>query len=795
MAIITSTQSIPGYQICSLLYSGTRTLVYRALRESDSAPVVVKLLSSSFPTFNELVQFRNQYIVTKNLNIPGIIRPISLDVYGNGYILVMEDTGGISLQEYIKTTNISLIDFLEIAIQLTDTLRDLHQNCIIHKDIKPANILIQSESQQVKLIDFSIASLLPKETQEIINPNVLEGTLAYIAPEQTGRMNRGIDYRSDFYSLGITFYELITGQLPFNSNSAMEWVHSHIAQQAALISDIKPEIPQTISNIVGKLIAKNAEDRYQTTLGLKHDLEKCLNQIKDVGKIADFQVGERDLCERFLIPEKLLNEFETISAITHSSIAKITHSSTKNTTSISNLLDLQSVIEAAQVISGNIQLDDLVTNLTQIILENSGAKKSVLILPGEENTWKVRAITILEHENKRIQTAQVEELIDNCDDIPRKIINYVKNTSETLIINNCQTDLSGLIGEYILKHQPKSLLCTPILRHGEIIGILYLENKLVSGVFSQERLLVINLLSSQAAISLENAHLYKKSQQALQDLQQAQIQIVQSEKMSALGNLVAGVAHEMNNPLGFISATIKQIKPSFEDVTTHLQLYQQSFLNPGDAITEHAEEIDLDYTLSDVPKMIDGIKIACDRLQNISTSLRTFSRADRDYKVKFNIHDGIDSTILILKHRLKANEQRPAIEVTTEYGDLSQFECFPGQLNQVFMNILANAIDALDEFSIGRRFEELKANPNKINIKTSSKNKQVIISITDNGKGMSKDIQQRIFDHLFTTKLVGKGTGLGLAIAKQIIEENHGGKLSCNSTLGKGTEFIITIPI
>jgi signal transduction histidine kinase len=283
--------------------------------------------------------------------------------------------------------------------------------------------------------------------------------------------------------------------------------------------------------------------------------------------------------------------------------------------------------------------------------------------------------------------------------------------------------------------------------------------------------------------------------QALKALQNTQLQLVQSEKMSALGNLVAGVAHEMNNPLGFISASLKQAKPTISDVVKHLKLYQESLPNPGDEIIEHSEEIDLDYSLEDLPKMIDSMVMACDRLKNISTSLRTFSRADKDYPVPFNVHEGIDSTILILKHRLKANEQRPAIEVTINHANLPQIDCFPGQLNQVFMNILANAIDALEESNTGRSFAEIQTNLNRITITTSIENKAVRIAIADNGKGMSELVKQNIFDHLFTTKAVGKGTGLGLAIARQIVESTHGGKLSCDSALGKGTEFIIEIPL
>lgn len=294
------------------------------------------------------------------------------------------------------------------------------------------------------------------------------------------------------------------------------------------------------------------------------------------------------------------------------------------------------------------------------------------------------------------------------------------------------------------------------------------------------------------------AAVIKKSQEletALEELKQAQLQIIQSEKMSALGNLVSGVGHEMNNPLGFISASLQQAKPTIADIIEHLQLYQESLTNKSDEIIDHAEEIDLDYILEDLPKIIDSMTIACDRLKNISTSLRTFSRADKDYKVPFNIHEGIDSTLLILKHRLKANEKRPAIEVITNYGKLPKIDCFPGQLNQVFMNILANAIDALDESNAGLNLAEIELNNNQIIITTSVENQRVKISIADNGPGMNEEVKAKIFDHLFTTKDVGKGTGLGLAIASQIIEQKHGGNLYVTSTPGEGTEFTIILPL
>ena len=194
--------------------------------------------------------------------------------------------------------------------------------------------------------------------------------------------------------------------------------------------------------------------------------------------------------------------------------------------------------------------------------------------------------------------------------------------------------------------------------------------------------------------------------------------------------------------------------------------------------------------------LIRAMKDGGDRITSISKSLRTFSRADTDQKQKFNLHEGIDSTILILRHRLKANESRPAIEVVTEYGQIPAIDCFPGQLNQVFMNLLANAIDALEESSQGSSFEEIEANPNRITVRIGLEgDRHILITIADNGAGMTEEVKQKIFDHLFTTKAVGKGTGLGLAIARQIVVETHGGTIEVNSHQGKGTEFAIVLPV
>ena len=290
----------------------------------------------------------------------------------------------------------------------------------------------------------------------------------------------------------------------------------------------------------------------------------------------------------------------------------------------------------------------------------------------------------------------------------------------------------------------------------------------------------------QAEINLEHT---------LATLQETQIQLIQNEKMSALGNLVAGVAHEINNPLGFLGGSINNTKDQVRELLEHLSLYQQHYPNPAAPIQENAKNIDLEFSIEDLPKLLNSMQGAIDRIQNISNSLRTFARADSDSQVFCNIHDSINSTILILKYRLKADEHRPEIKVIKNYGDLPKLECFPGQLNQVFMNILANAIDVFDEMIQTRSFAEIQANPQQITIRTEIISNHVKISIRDNGLGMNEDVKAKIFDHLFTTKTVGKGTGLGLAIAHQIVVEKHGGAIEVNSTLGQGTEFTIILPV
>ena len=297
-----------GYRIITKIYESANSLVYRAIRDRDNKPFVLKILKQDYPDPSELTRYKQEYELTRSLNLDGAIETYDLQRYQNTLLMILEDFGGESLKIAIAKRKFTLEEFLIVSLKIVECLGNIHSAKVIHKDINPSNIVYNHKTKQLKIIDFGISTVLCQENLRIHNFNHLVGTLAYISPEQTGRMNRSLDYRTDFYSLGITLYELLTGQLPFPAKATMELVHCHIAQQPVsphLLAEKEQYYPKAIADIIMKLMAKTPEERYQSVRGIQADLKICLRHLQASEQIPEITIAQQDISNKFQIPQKL----------------------------------------------------------------------------------------------------------------------------------------------------------------------------------------------------------------------------------------------------------------------------------------------------------------------------------------------------------------------------------------------------------------------------------------------------------------------------------------------------------
>jgi len=361
----------------------------------------------------------------------------------------------------------------------------------------------------------------------------------------------------------------------------------------------------------------------------------------------------------------------------------------------------------------------------------------------------------------------------------------------------------------------KSMLALPLQTYTGEIGVVSCLHYAMPRCWGSREVELLQAVTDQLAIAIDQADLYTQAQdaarqaqeqtrqlqQTLDQLRETQTQLIHTEKMSSLGQLIAGIAHEINNPINFINGNLLHASNYLQDILSLLQLYQKQYPNPTNAIEARSADVDLEFLMDDFPKMLSSMKIGADRIRQIVLSLRNFSRLDEAEMKPVNLHDGIDNTLLILNHRWKPNGRNPGVQIVKDYGKLPMVDCYAGELNQVFMNVISNAIDALQQPNPLCSFDEEEAAPPTITIHTEAIHKtddipsHVGLRITDNGPGISETVKSRLFDPFFTTKPVGQGTGLGLSIAYQIVVERHKGILQCHSEPGQGAEFYIEIPI
>ncbi len=345
-----------------------------------------------------------------------------------------------------------------------------------------------------------------------------------------------------------------------------------------------------------------------------------------------------------------------------------------------------------------------------------------------------------------------------------------------------------------------SLLCVPLTVQSRSLGLMVVVHN--PGIaYTAEHLKLLTLFAVQTAIAIDKALLYQQSrhtalsaqkqaqqlQDTLEELQQAQAQLVQSEKMSSLGQMVAGIAHEINNPVNFINGNLDHARTYTQDLLELIHLYRQQYPQASLDIETLIEDIDLDFLEQDLPKLMASMKMGIERIQEIVLSLKNFSRIDRDRPQLADIHAGLNSTLLILNHRIKAKGDRPEVTIHCDYQDLPDIECYPGQLNQVFINTVANAIDAMEEAQIEQPTLWIRTQLHD--------DRWAVVEIADNGPGISDEVRSQIYNPFFTTKALGKGTGLGLAISHQVVVDKHYGRLLCQSRPGGGTQFSIWIPL
>lgn len=603
------------------------------------------------------------------------------------------------------------------------------------------------------------AELILKQQQEFLQ-KVIDTIPSWIfVKDWAGKFVMANQALADAY--GTSPLDLI-GKKDSDFNPNLEEVEKYIRQDREVMTTLQEKfIPEeTVTNRSGKvfwaqtvkrpLLSADGTDRYTliavTDITRRKHVEEALRQ-------SETQL--RQQVQR----EKLLNCL---------------------TNQIRNSLDFNTILErAVQEIQQLLQIDR-----THFAWYHPEAA---------EPYWEV----VKEARNPAIPDGTGCYLASQIGSLPEKIFNQ-----EMLRVDDIEMSNDLVWQEFVRSLGFASVLVMPMQSLNGALGAIICSHSQVRPWCDSE-VELLQLVMAQLAIALNQAELYTQSlskaeelERSLHKLKATQAQLVQTEKISSLGQLVAGVAHEVNNPVSFLSGNLHYAIQYVSDLLSHLQLYQQHLPDLPVKIQEHAEEIDLEFLALDLPKMLSSMMIGTDRIRDIMLSLRNFSRVDEAGAKPFNIYEGLDSTLMILQHRLKQQSLRPAIQIVKEYGDLPLVECYPGQLNQVFMNILANAIDAFDEYNEHLTYAEIEQNPNVIQIYTSVLDEcQVAIRIKDNGPGIRQELIPQLFEPFFTTKSVGKGTGLGLSISYQIITEIHKGQLKCHSELGKGTEFVIEIPI
>jgi histidine kinase len=732
---------------------------------------------------------------------------------------------GIDLQTTISEMSLCLQfankikhDFVNdtlLAIKLA--ILDLLENELDRKVIQSLEANFLAQCQQKKNL-FALGIYYICKSQSFFLKNQVDNALNYMKlSEKSLQSMVGFTTSSEYYF----YFSLILANL-FSTTDGDEKVKSleqiqKNQQQMKIWADNCPEnflhryllVEAETARITGKDL--EAIDLYDRAIESAREQEFIQIEALALELAAKFWLnkGKQEIFKLYIIKayqcyvrwgaiakvKQLEAQYSYVSFKTLVSISKDSTITTTSTSINASLtFDMLTVVKASQALSGEIVLERLLKKLMHLVRENAGAQK-VFFLSKKNNQLFLEGFLSEYSEEIGCQSKSIHD----CDILPKNLITYVQRTHTPLVLDNASQNQQFNSDPYIATHQPKSILVLPILYQSNIVGILYLENNLIKGAFTHDRVEVLHILAAQAAISLENANFYntletrvaqrtEELQNTLEELRRTQLQMIQSEKMSSLGQLVAGIAHEINNPINFIYGNLTHISEYSQSLLTLLDI---SLENPSSlvAVLEKAEEIDLEYLRADLPKLLTSLRTGASRIRDIVQSLRNFSRLDEAAIKSVDLHQGIDNTLMILSSKLEN------IKVIKEYAKLPLVQCYAAELNQVFMHLLTNAIDAVEE-SFVLNANSLRKEKGQIRICTELRqDNQIAICITDNGVGMTAEVQNKMCDPFFTTKPVGKGNGLGLSISYQIVVEKHGGHLICQSAPGEGTEFTILLHI
>ena len=677
---------------------------------------------------------------------PLALLPASAAPDGDGPLLVLSDPGGQPLHA-LPDQPYTIDRFLHLASGATRALAEVHAHGLVHRDVKPCH-LVEGTDGGVRLSGFGL-SIDARASGGVTVSDSICGTLAYMSPEQSRRVERHADHRSDLYSLGMTFYEWLAGRLPFEARDAVEWVYCHVARQPPALSVHRGNIPPALSQLVLKLLAKNPDDRYQTAMDLLADLRSCTCQwrrLQDIPELGHAQRAQRGDPHRHAV----ISQAQEREAVLAPGVC-VTLMGSQDT------LDLASVMKAAQALSEETEQDRLIEILMTTTLLHAGAQRALLMLV-KDDAPLICAMGRDDEDGVRIDLA---DLTPTKAELPLSILYRVMRTQQRLVIEDVVNDPYFGDDEYLEGHLVRSVLCLPLLKQRRLIGVLYLENNLATGVFTANRTGVLELLAGQAAISLETARLRHelmaenaRRQDIETALRNARAKLARVSQMTVMGELAASIAHEINQPL---ASMVSNAAASLRWLSRETPQVDEALSGLRDIVKEGRRAGEIVNALQSLARQ--GAQQR--RLLLINDVIR--------HVVALTVVDVEQHKVLMTSHLTRSPLQVYGCEV---------------QLQQVVLNLILNALDAL---SAGDQVLR------RLSITSEAVHDDyLVVSVEDTGPGIALEDLGKVFNAFYTTK--DKGMGMGLAICRSIVNA-HGGQLYGMPARYGGATFVFTLPV